>query len=131
MENSSRFKNWDRFVRQPLFKVSGLDINMAIEENKKSDTILRAKQNLLIQLQSVFGEKRFTTKEVLNAAFKSFDSEPTELGELFECLDKKAKTAQWTGRYLGTLVGVVLGGLVLRREISNISYWSVEEIKNN
>jgi hypothetical protein len=130
MQGSSRFKVWDRFVRQPLFKASGIDVNMAILENKKTDTVLRSKENLLAELHNTFGSKKFKTKEVLTLAFKNFENESNSLGEALEdLLDDKAKNSKWLGRYLVTLVDVVLGNFVLRRKITNISWWTIEEVK--
>ena len=123
MKGSSRFRTWDRFVRQTVFKASGIDVNDAILENKKSDSVLRAKQYLLELLFKEFGETKFKTKELLNKAFTSFDSNraSTDLGEVLEELYGEKKSTRAIGRYLGSLVGVILGNFVLKKEKTNYS----------
>jgi hypothetical protein len=133
MKGSSRFKAWDRFVRQPLFKVSGIDINDSILENKKSDSVLRAKQHLLKLIFKEFETTKFKTKDLLNKAFTSFDSNQasTDLGETIEELFGEKKSTRAIGRYLSGLVGVVLGNFVLKKEKTNYSLWSVEQINKD
>lgn len=132
MTGSSRFKLWDRFVRQPLFKVSGIDINQAILENKKSDSILLSKQNLIQQLYEVFKNEKFITRKVIQIAFKTLENEETDLGAALEdALGQKARGSRSVGSYLRGLVNVVFGNLVLRQEVQSVSFWKIEEINNN
>ena len=119
MPGASRFPLWDRFVRQPLFKVSGIDINEAVNANKKNDSHLQAKITLLQKLEEKYLiGNQFPTSEVMKEAFgtdKNFDGMPSELGEvLIELLDKKARSSKSVGRLLSRLVDVILGDLVLR-----------------
>ena len=119
MAGASRFPLWDRFVRQPLFKVAGIDINEAVNANKKNDSYLQAKINLLKLLEAKYAiGNEFPTSDMMQEAFgndRNFDGVPSELGEvLIELLDKKARSSKSAGRLLSRLEGVVLGGLVLR-----------------
>lgn len=128
MKSSSRFKLWDRFIRQPLFKITQIDVNQAILENKKSDSVLRAKKNLLSQLWENFTNTRFTTKELILKAYDTFDQGKTDLADALEDLiGKKSRSSRSVGRYLSGLVDVVLGQYALRREDSNVIYWIIEK----
>lgn len=130
-KHGTRFKEWDKFVRQPLLKVSGVDINDAIKDNQLNDPIQAAKTNLFVELKKEFGEEKFTTKDILKRAFGGFDNldEGTPLGDAMEELfgDKKRKT-QSIGMFLSSMVGEVAGDLCLQKMNSNIVKWFLIEI---
>jgi len=126
----TRFKEWDKFVRQPLLKVSGVDINDAIKNNQLNDPVQLAKTNFLIELEKEFGDEKFTTKDILKCAFNGFDlDESTPLGDSMEELfgDKKRKT-QSIGMFLSSMIGEVAGDLCLQKINSNITKWYLKKI---
>ena len=128
---STRFKLWDQFVRRPLFKVSGLDVNDVIINNQKSDPRVLSRQDLIHQLHKIFGEKKFTTREMLSKAFGSFETDVTPLGDsLVDILDKRAKNSMSLGRIMLGMTDAVYGNLTLTKHNSNVVYWQVKEIED-
>jgi len=127
---STRFKLWDQFVRRPLLKVSGIDVNDAVKNNQKDDPLQLSKLDVLTQLQAVFNGDEFTTREVIKSAFGAFESEETELGNaLTDALGNKAKNSRTVGKFFSTMVDMVLGGLSLKKRSSNIVRWLI--VKKN
>ena len=123
---STRFKLWDKFVRRPLFNASGIDINDAVKNNQKDDPLHLIKANLLSQLSDQFESKQFTTKEMIRAAFGSFEADETELGSAMDDLfGKKSRNAMSVGRYLSSMVDVVLNGMVLNKIEKQVVYWVI------
>lgn len=129
---ASRFPVWDRFIRQSLWKVAKIDINEAINANKKNDSYLQAQINFLKILQKNYGSgNEFTTKDIMEEAFTDFDKKTTELGDLLvELLDKQAQSPKSVGRLLGRLRGIVLDGLVLRDGKTKVfpTKWRIEGV---
>ncbi len=127
---STRFKEWDIFVRRPIFKVCGIDINKAVQKNQKEDLIKMVKSNLIHQLFDQFKTKTFTTKEIMKSAFGSFESGETELGDsIKDALGNKYKNTLSLGRYLSSLVDNVFDGLTLIKQTSNVVKWQILEME--
>lgn len=123
---STRFQLWDKFVRRPLFKASGIDANCAIKNNQADDPLQLAKYQLLSCLQDEFGDKDFTTKDIITQAYGAFEAGDTDLGaSLSDLLPGKSKNSMSIGRYLSTMVDVVLDDLSLKKKTSNVVYWNV------
>lgn len=131
MPTSTRFKEWDVFVRRPLFAVSGIDVNEAIRINQRDDVDAQAKKEIVRCLYEQFGEKQFTTRDVIKAAFGAFEAGETDLGcALNDVMDRKrAQSTNSVGIYFGTLVNVVLGDFKLIKKISNVVKWQVAKLK--
>lgn len=126
---STRFKEWDEFVRRPIFKISGIDINQAIRKNQKEDMTKLVKANLIHQLHETFQSEEFTTKEAMNKAFGSFESGDTELGDAIkDVLGNKYRNTMSLGRYMGSLVDNVFDNLVLNKFMSNMVKWRIDKI---
>jgi hypothetical protein len=118
-------------VRRPIFHASGVDINDAVKENQKNDTEAMYKNNLIHQLFNTFGDKKFTTKDIIKEAGPKFDSggnaNDNDLNEaLTDILDKRSCSTNSVGRYLGTLVDNVFDGMILKSHRSNVVKWSIE-----
>lgn len=131
---NTRFTEWDSFVRRPLFKASGVDINDAVKINQANDPIKLTKINLLHQLYEVFGSKEFTTKKIIKAAFGTFESGDTELGDALNEITEnrgKAINPRSIGRFLVGMVGGVSGGMTLKKRQSNILYWQITKSKGD
>lgn len=130
-KESSRFKLWDEFVRNPLLCASGIDINDAIANNQTDDPIQMAKHNLLVQLKEVFGEKEFSTKDIIKKAFNAFETEETDLASaLEEVIGDKIRNAISIGRYMMAMSNVVIGKVSLKKRNTNIVMWRIEDVKN-
>jgi len=128
---STRFKEWDIFVRRPIFKVSGIDINEAVQKNQKEDYLKMAKSNLINLLYDTFESSEFVTKDVMEKAFGAFESGDTELGDAIkEVLGDKYRNTMSLGRYLGTLVDNVFGDLILSKYMSNMVKWRINKVNN-
>jgi hypothetical protein len=132
MAGASRFPDWDRFVRQPLYQITGIDINDAITKNKKNDSYLQGKINLLLLLREKYLlSNEFSTRDLMKEAFGGLDGS-SEIGNvLIDLLDKRATNAKSVGRLLGRLCDVVLGGLTLKKGRLKIfpATWRIEEVK--
>ncbi len=129
ISGSTRFKEWDIFVRRPLFQVCGIDVNEAIKKNQKDDLTKIVKINLLQQLFEEFGTVQFTTKQILKSAFGSFESGETALGDaLVDALGNKSKNTMSVGRYLGALVDNVFGDLTMVKYMSNMVNWQIIKV---
>ena len=127
---STRFNLWDKFVRRPLYKASGIDVNSAVKNNQDDDPVQLAKYQLLEQLHITFKSGVFTTKEIISAAYGAFESGETDLGiALDDLLPQKAKNSMSVGRFMSTMTDVVLGNLVLKKRMSNFVRWNVVEKK--
>mgnify|MGYP000259231584 CR=1 FL=1 len=90
--------------------------------------------NLLYQLFNVFGNKEFTTKEIIKAAFGTFESGETELGDaLNEVVEKRGSgistNTRSIERFLITLVDGVSGGFTLQKRQSNITHWKIIQVE--
>lgn len=125
---STRFKEWDEFVRRPIFKVSGIDVNEAIKRNQKDDLTKIVKINLLHQLHESFKADMFTTKDIVKSAYGAFEAGDTALGDaLTDALGAKAKNTMSVGRYLGAMADSVFGSLTLNKYMSNMVKWKITE----
>lgn len=128
---STRFKEMDKFVRRPIFKISGIDINQAIKKNQKEDLTKIVKSNLIHQLHAQFNNSQFTTKDIINSAFGAFEAGDTDLGDAVkEALGNKHKNTLSLGRYLATLTDNVFENLTLSRYTSNVVKWQINKMEN-
>jgi len=124
--DSTRFKGWDKFVRRPILKVAGIDINDAVKKNQQEDPIKLGKAHFLNQLKETFGSSKFTTKDIIKKAYGAFESGETPLSEAIDdILGEKGKSTRTLGRYLSTMVDVVFHSLMLSKETSNVVYWKI------
>lgn len=123
---STRFQLWDKFVRRPLFKVSGIDVNEAVKNNQDDDPLQLAKYQLLYQLKETFGEDHFTTKDIIKQAYGAFESGETDLGQsLTDLFSNRSKNTLSVGRYLSAMASVVINDLTLRKQPGNVVKWKV------
>jgi hypothetical protein len=128
MKSSSRFKLWDKFVRVPLYRVSGCDVNDVIQNNQQDDPIILAKINLLENIFETFGRSQFTTRELLKKSMNVNGSQ--ELGNMLgDLLGSRANNALSVAKFLGNMVDVVFRNHVLKRRRSNMVYWNVENFE--
>ena len=64
--NPTRFPSWDKFVRLPLFKTSGIDIAEIFQKNKLSDPKIEGQNNFFEAWFNAFGPAATTAKRVLD-----------------------------------------------------------------
>ena len=126
---ASRFNLWDKYIRDPIFLASGIDINQSIMLNKENDQDFILKKRLVSNLQAVFGKQPATSREIINTAFSQNEprlSEPLEeiLGAKF-CDNPKS-----VGRLLGKMVGRAYGEITIIKEETDRAYWSIVPIKS-
>lgn len=130
IKNSSRFKSWDKFIRKPLFLITGVDVNETIVNNKKNDSVFTVKKQLIMSIYEAFGSKFITVKQIIDKAFGGFDKGGVKNG-LAQCLEdvvmKKAQNSLSVARYLRGMVGIVFGDYVLEKRVSTINYWRVKK----
>lgn len=126
-KGGTRFKEWDKFVRQPLLKVSGIDINNAVKNNQQDDPIQLAKNSLFREIKNTFGDKKFTTKELIKQAFGSFGEVDTELGDAMEEMFGDDKKLQSIGVKLNVFVNQIADGLSLKKKKGQYAKWYIIE----
>lgn len=130
LDTGSRFKIWDRYIRLPLHKASGVDINAAIASNKEHDKDFMNKKKLMEALFEHFGKTEFVSRSVIDAGFPSGPSNPpTPLGEkLEEILGKYFESPKSVGKLLGKMVGRAYGDMILERFDTDRAWWQIEKI---
>lgn len=129
LKTGSRFKLWDRYIRLPLHKASGVDINEAIETNKEHDTDFINKKKLIEALWKTFDKVPFVSRNVIAKGFPhGVDSDPLPLGErLEEILGKHRDSSKSVGKLLGKMIGRVYGELVMSRVDTDRAWWQIEK----
>lgn len=125
-DKSSRFKDWDRFVRIPLMEITGHDILDMFERNDFLDDETIAKGNLLELFHSTFSDKKFITKDIINLASGNrvdgantpLDSNGSEfVHAITDAFNEKATTNIKTlGRYILGMKDFIINGYQLIRE---------------
>ena len=131
MQTGSRFKIWDKFIRNPLYHASGIDINDAIISNQETDMDFVNKKKLIGEIYKIYESRTFTSRQVINKGFtgKDDDSKPEVIGEILEdILGRYARSAKSVGKLLGKMVGRAFGDLNLNRFDSDRAYWKIEPI---
>jgi hypothetical protein len=130
LDTGSRFKIWDRYIRLPLHKASGVDINAAIISNKEHDKDFMNKKKLMENLYEEFGSAPFVSRKVIDAGFPSGPANPpTPLGErLEEILGKYFESPKSVGKLLGKMVGRAYGDMILGRVDTDRAWWQIEKI---
>ncbi len=130
-KGGTRFKEWDKFIRQPLLKVSGVDVNDAVKNNQMEDPAQLAKVNLFREMKNTFGDTKFTTKDLMKSAFGAFESGESPLGDaLDEMFGDKKTNNKSIGMYLSAMVGEVAGGLCFHKRISNFAKWHITVLES-
>jgi len=143
-ETSSRFKNWDNFVRMPLLELTGLDLLSVFESNKFLDDEAQAKAELFKILYQTFGENSFSTRELFeiingnltlnnNVNFLINDQQIKQL--VIEAFNEKAtQSVKTLGRFLLGMKDFILNEYVFcRAGHAKTAKWKVikKSIDNN
>lgn len=136
----SRFKEWDKFVRLPILKLSGQDLLDVFERNLYKQDTLQYKREFLNQLFETFGEKYFISKDILVACegysqtVGNLENSGKELKEALmnHCGDKNYGSVKTLGRHLAQLEGDQVGNLRLYRKMmpSGESRWKIVVVSN-
>lgn len=138
----TRYKEWDKFVRIPLFQVTGIDVGELFERNKTADPKIEGQLMLLESWHEVFGNQSLTTKEVLNKispiAAGSFNKD-TPLGKFEDALKDmffgNLPTTRGLGKKLSSFKNRIIGGyrvgstIGTSREQSNKTCWQVTKVE--
>lgn len=129
---SSRFKLWDRFVRIPLMKVTGVDIAVSLKHNQAFDTDYYLKYSFLDEMKRHFGNEKFTTKELVNAAKNGLAGGNSDLqSAMNDWVGSEYTTLKSIGRRLNTLAGEVCESYMLEKYQSNFCKWRVLELSDS
>ena len=140
INTSSRFKEWDKFIRIPLLKLTSLDIMEGFNKNNFIDDETIAKGDLLEFLYNVFKHSTFQTKDILKLSrgdALGFDTLPTDFDglsfkdTLIEAFSEKSIISTKTlGRYILGMKDFILRGYQLIREDGgSAAKWKVIKIK--
>jgi len=124
--DSSRFKEWNKFVRLPILEVSGIDLLEVFSMNNFMDDEAVAKGDFLQMLRKSFGDNPFLTKDIIQLAkgvkvkgsSVAVDSNGEEVSHIIEsAFSEKATTNIKTlGRHVLGMKDFIMGGLMLIRE---------------
>ncbi len=108
----SRYTEWDRFVRAPIFQISGVDVGDLFERNKAGDPKLEGQKNFLEAWYALFENTSTTAKDVLRSI--RLDAHSNAANEFSEALQDifngNLPTTRSLGKWLGNLKGRVIGG---------------------
>jgi len=128
----SRYKIWDKYIRMPLYAVSDIDINKAIDSNKEDDVDMTNRKKLVHAIFEEFGGMEVTSLGIIK---RSFDENKLPINTVGELLDeisgKYAANTKSLGRLLGKMVARTWGGLILTREDTDKAYWLVKKVKSD
>jgi len=130
LPTGSRFNLWDKFVRNPLYNASGVDINDSIISNKKHDVDFTTKRALINEIYAIWDNAEFTTRALIVRGFPEESSKPTTLGEILEDImgEKYSRAAKSVGKLLSKMVGRAFGDLTLTRTDADRAFWSISKI---
>lgn len=132
LTTGSRFKLWDRYIRLPLHKASGVDINDAILINKEHDTDFTNKKKLMESLWEMFASVPFVSRNVITKGFPhGLESSPAPLGErLEEILGKHRDSPKSVGKLLGKMIGRTYGNMTMSRVDTDRAWWQIEKTES-
>lgn len=139
--NPTRFREWDKFVRMPLFEMTGIDIGCLFERNKAADPKNESQENLLESWYDAFGEQPFTAMEVLQQFNMNDFDKSNSLGKLEDALKDIFSGSFPTTGALGKKLGSFKGRIVGKYRMSNVkgtsrkqlnkTCWQVVKVKEN
>jgi len=127
----TRFREWDKFVRMPLFEVTGIDIGDLFERNKAADPKIEGQQMLLEAWFEVFGNQSITTKEVLTKIGKDGSDRGTDITALADTLKDTFSGNLPTTRELGIKLGSFKGRILGEYRVEVTKGTSREQINRN
>ncbi len=125
----TRFGEWDKFVRMPLFEATGIDIADLFERNKSTNAKTEGLGILLESWYEEFGEQPVTSKEVLKHI--SVEGDTNLEDALRDIFGGKLPTTRELGSWLSALKGRIIGEyrvsstIGTSKEQLNISCWKV------
>ena len=141
----TRFPSWDKFVRLPVHKISGIDIAEIFQKNKLADPKIEGQNNFFEAWFNAFGSAPTTTKQVLNQCLKVSDhekfsgiSEDNELADAIKdifsgpALPSSQSLGKWLKRMKNRFFGdykLVHAGTGTNREQINKALWVVQRAK--
>lgn len=135
-ENSCRFKEWDRMVRLPLWKVSGLDLTELFKRSAAQNNAGGALFEMMEQLVKAFGsETPIKSKDIWSmmnglGVAGNLDVSGDELKEAMEnVFGGEIKNQVMLQNRLAGVVNDVQGGLkLIKKVIDNQGLWMI--VKN-
>jgi len=135
-ENSCRFKEWDRMVRLPLWKASGLDLTELFKKSAAQNNAGGALFEMMEQLVKAFGsDTPIKSKDIWSmmsgqGVSGNLDVSGEELKEAMEnVFGGEIKNQPTLQSKLAGVVNDVQGGLkIIKEVINNQSHWVV--VKN-
>lgn len=132
-ENSCRFKEWDRMVRLPLWKASGMDLTELFKKSAAQNNAGGSLFEMMEQLVKAFGsDTPIKSKDVWGmmsgiGVSGNLDVSGEELKEAVEnVFGGEIKTQQMLQNKLAGVVNDVQGGLkLIKKVIDNQAFWVV------
>jgi len=132
----SRFPMWDKFVRVPLLKATGIDLIECFDNNNIDDEVKNSKEIFLSKLYELDNDKfkeEFTSKDLLEfiEKIRFFDTdEYDEIYDIFEDVFENINVKS-IGKILKNMTGVNFEGFILNKIIGRAKtvYWKIEKIE--
>jgi len=138
----SRFQEWDKFVRFPLFQITGVDIAEVFARNKLTDPKLEGQRTFLECWYNIYSIRQMSAKEVLDdvdvSTLRQVQQSKTEKSKLDlndaikDIFNGNLPSSQGFGKWLGgSLKGRIIGGYRMNsvngtgRKHQNRSCWQV------
>lgn len=131
LPTASRFKLWDKYIRDPVYFASGIDVNQAIHINKEKDQDFMLKKTLIKNIYSIFKDRLITSRDIINTAFIQDQGNLLLSEPLEELLGKKySDQPKSLGRMLGRMVDGTYDNLSLIRENKDRAYWKIVRVSS-
>jgi len=124
----SRFPMWDKFVRIPLLKSTGIDLIECFDNNNIDDDVKNSNEIFIEKIYEIDKFKdKFTSKELLDY-LESIKLEDDELNNISEDIFNNF-TAKSIGRVLKNMAGVNFNGYVLNKikGRANVIFWKIDK----
>lgn len=133
----TRFKAWDKFVRNPIYKASNIDIADIFQNNKMSDPKIDGQRNFFEAWFNAFENKQMTAKQVLDHCTKVLDHDHDMVDAIKDIFPgENLPSTRSLGKWLAGMKNRFFGdykftsaGIGTNRAQSKQNIWVVE--KNN
>jgi len=133
----SRYNEWDKFVRRPLFLAAKIDIAKLFDRNKDADPKIESQVQFLEIWHSLLGNDQVTSTNILDAAKVGPGCNDSAIGDAIKDISGgDIPGSAVFGKLLQGLKDRIVGGYKITGEISTANenknrwLWSVEQVSD-